>query len=70
LRAPENAGITITESFAMFPTAAVSGFYFSHPQAKYFAIGKIDKEQVTDYAKRKGWTMEEAERWLAPVLSY
>jgi 5-methyltetrahydrofolate--homocysteine methyltransferase len=48
----------------------VSGFYFSHPAAQYFATGKIDKEQVTDYAKRKGWTMEETERWLAPVLSY
>jgi 5-methyltetrahydrofolate--homocysteine methyltransferase len=70
LQAPLNAGITITESFAMLPTAAVSGFYFSHPAAQYFATGKIDKEQVTDYAKRKGWTMEEAERWLAPVLSY
>ena len=70
LQAPENAGITITESFAMLPTAAVSGFYFSHPQSQYFATGKIDKEQVADYAKRKGWTLEEAERWLAPVLSY
>ena len=70
LQAPLNAGITITESFAMLPTAAVSGFYFSHPQSQYFATGKIDREQVTDYAKRKGWTMEEAERWLAPVLSY
>jgi 5-methyltetrahydrofolate--homocysteine methyltransferase len=54
----------------MLPTAAVSGFYFSHPQAQYFASGKVDKEQVASYAKRKGWTMEEAERWLAPVLSY
>ncbi len=70
LQAPENAGITITESFAMLPTAAVSGFYFSHPQAQYFATGKIDRDQVADYAQRKGWTLEEAERWLAPVLSY
>ncbi len=70
LQAPLNAAITITESFAMLPTAAVSGFYFSHPQAQYFATGKIDKDQVADYAKRKGWTLEEAERWLAPVLSY
>ncbi|OIR09699.1 methionine synthase [mine drainage metagenome] len=70
LQAPQNAGITVTESFAMLPTAAVSGFYFSHPQAQYFATGKIDKDQVADYAKRKGWTVEEAERWLAPVLSY
>ncbi|HLP98095.1 MAG TPA: methionine synthase [Sideroxyarcus sp.] len=70
LQAPKNAGITLTESYAMLPTAAVSGFYFSHPEAKYFATGKVDKEQVADYAKRKGWTVEEAERWLAPVLSY
>jgi 5-methyltetrahydrofolate--homocysteine methyltransferase len=70
LQAPLNAGITITESFAMLPTAAVSGFYFSHPQARYFATGKIDRDQAADYAKRKGWTLEEAERWLAPVLGY
>jgi 5-methyltetrahydrofolate--homocysteine methyltransferase len=70
LQAPKNAGITLTESFAMLPTAAVSGFYFSHPQAQYFATGKVDKDQVADYAQRKGWTLEEAERWLAPVLSY
>jgi 5-methyltetrahydrofolate--homocysteine methyltransferase len=70
LQAPKNAGITLTESFAMLPTAAVSGFYFSHPQAQYFATGKVDKDQVADYAQRKGMTLEEAERWLAPVLSY
>ena len=70
LDAPNKAGITITESFAMLPTAAVSGFYFSHPQAKYFATGKIEKDQVTSYAERKGWDIEMAERWLAPVLSY
>jgi len=70
LQAPENAGITLTESYAMLPTAAVSGFYFSHPGSKYFATGKVDKDQVEDYAKRKGMTQEEAERWLAPVLSY
>jgi len=70
LQAPKNAGINITESFAMLPTAAVSGFHFSHPQAQYFATGKIDRDQVADYARRKGWTLEEAERWLAPVLSY
>jgi len=70
LQAPINAGITITESFAMLPTAAVSGFYFSHPESKYFAIGKINKDQVEDYAKRKGMTLDEAERWLAPVLNY
>jgi 5-methyltetrahydrofolate--homocysteine methyltransferase len=70
LQAPLNAGITITESFAMLPTAAVSGFYFSHPQAKYFAVGKIDRDQAADYAKRKEWSLEVAERWLAPVLGY
>lgn len=52
----------------MLPTAAVSGFYFSHSGAQYFATGKVDKEQVADYAKRKGWTLEQAERWLAPVV--
>ncbi len=67
---PNRAGITITDSFAMLPTAAVSGFYFSHPEAKYFATGKIEKDQVASYAERKGWDMETAERWLAPVLSY
>ncbi|OGS92496.1 MAG: methionine synthase [Gallionellales bacterium GWA2_59_43] len=70
LQAPQNANITLTESYAMLPTAAVSGFYFSHPQAQYFATGKVDKDQVADYAKRKGMTLEQAERWLAPVLSY
>ncbi|MBX3616947.1 methionine synthase [Nitrosomonas sp.] len=70
LNATENTGIIITESFAMVPTAAVSGFYFSHPESSFFAVGKIGKDQVEDYAKRKGWTLEEAERWLAPVLAY
>ena len=66
----ENAGIRLTESFAMFPTAAVSGFYFSHPQARYFGVGHIDHDQVASYAQRKGWTLAEAERWLAPNLGY
>ena len=70
LQAPLNAGITLTDSYAMLPTAAVSGFYFSHPQAQYFATGNVDRDQVADYAQRKGWTLEEAERWLAPVLGY
>ena len=70
LKAPENAGIIVTESFAMVPTAAVSGFYFSHPEARYFAVGKIGKDQVEDYARRKVWTLEETETWLAPVLAY
>ncbi len=70
LNASENAGIIITESFAMVPTAAVSGFYFAHPESTFFAVGKIGKDQVEDYAKRKGWTVEETEKWLAPVLAY
>jgi 5-methyltetrahydrofolate--homocysteine methyltransferase len=70
LQAPLNAGITLTESYAMLPTAAVSGFYFSHPQTQYFATGKVGRDQVEDYARRKGWSLAEAERWLAPVLSY
>ena len=70
LGAPQAAGITLTESFAMLPTAAVSGFYFSHPQSQYFAVAKIDRDQVEDYARRKGMSLPEAERWLAPNLSY
>jgi len=70
LNASENAGIIITESFAMVPTAAVSGFYFAHPESTFFAVGKIGKDQVEDYAKRKGWMLEETEKWLAPVLAY
>jgi 5-methyltetrahydrofolate--homocysteine methyltransferase len=65
-----NAGIRLTESFAMLPTAAVSGFYFSHPEAHYFGVGQIDRDQVASYAERKGWTLAEAERWLAPNLGY
>ena len=61
-------GITLTESFAMMPAAAVSGVYFSHPQAKYFNVGRIGRDQLEDYAARKGWTVEQAERWLAPNL--
>ena len=66
----KNTGITLTDSLAMVPTAAVSGLYFSHPQSHYFGIGKINKEQVEDYAKRKGMKFEEAEKWLGPNLSY
>jgi len=66
----QNAGIRLTESFAMYPTAAVSGFYFSHPQAHYFGVGQIDHDQVASYARRKKWTLAEAERWLAPNLGY
>ncbi len=63
-------GITLTESFAMWPGAAVSGLYLSHPDSHYFGVGKVERDQVEDYAARKGWTVEEAERWLAPVLNY
>ena len=70
LDATKNTGITLTETFAMFPTAAVSGFYFAHPHSKYFAIGKIAQDQIIDYAKRKGMTKETAERWLGPNLGY
>jgi 5-methyltetrahydrofolate--homocysteine methyltransferase len=66
----ERIGVKLTESFAMWPGAAVCGLYFSHPQSAYFGVGKIERDQVEDYAKRKGWTVAEAERWLAPVLNY
>ena len=65
-----SAGIELTESYAMWPGASVSGLYFSHPQSHYFGVGKVERDQVEDYARRKGWTVEEAERWLAPVLNY
>ncbi|MCI5082033.1 MAG: methionine synthase [Saprospiraceae bacterium] len=65
-----NIGIKLTESYAMYPAASVSGWYFSHPSSKYFGLGQISKDQVTDYAERKGMGIEEAERWLAPVLNY
>ena len=64
------AGITLTESYAMWPGSAVSGLYFSHPDSHYFGVGKVERDQVEDYAKRKGWTIAESERWLAPVLNY
>ena len=64
------AGITLTESYAMWPGSAVSGLYFSHPDSHYFGVGKIERDQVEDYARRKGWTIAECERWLAPVLNY
>ena len=66
----KNAGIKLTESYAMWPGSAVSGLYFSHPESRYFGIGKIERDQVVDYARRKGWTIETAERWLAPILNY
>ncbi len=70
LDAERNAGIRLTESFAMYPAAAVSGCYFSHPEARYFAVGKIDLDQVQNYASRKGIPLDEAQRWLAPNLGY
>jgi 5-methyltetrahydrofolate--homocysteine methyltransferase len=70
LDAEKAAGVKLTESYAMWPAAAVSGLYFSHPESRYFGLGKIGRDQVEDYAKRKGWTVVEAERWLAPVLNY
>jgi 5-methyltetrahydrofolate--homocysteine methyltransferase len=66
----KNTGMQLTESMAMIPTAAVSGLYFAHPQSHYFGLGKIKKDQVEDYAKRKGMSIEEAERWLGPNLAY
>ena len=70
LDAEAQAGIKLTESFAMWPGSAVSGLYFSHPESHYFGVGKVERDQVEDYAARKGWTLEEAERWLSPVLNY
>jgi 5-methyltetrahydrofolate--homocysteine methyltransferase len=70
LDAPANAGMQLTESLAMLPGASVSGLYFAHPDAEYFGVGRIDRDQVADYAKRKGWTIAEAERWLSPILAY
>jgi 5-methyltetrahydrofolate--homocysteine methyltransferase len=70
LDAEKATGLKLTESCAMWPAAAVSGLYFSHPESRYFGVGKIGRDQVQDYAARKGWTMDEAERWLGPILNY
>ncbi len=70
LQAEANAGMALTESFAMTPPASVSGLYFGHPGSHYFGVGKIDRDQIEDYARRKGWDVETAERWLAPILNY
>ncbi len=70
LDATKATSVQLTESFAMWPGAAVSGLYFSHPESAYFGVGRIDRDQVEDYAARKGWTIQETERWLAPLLSY
>jgi 5-methyltetrahydrofolate--homocysteine methyltransferase len=67
----ENAtGLKLTESYAMWPAAAVSGVYFAHPDSRYFGVGRIGRDQVSDYAARKAWRLEEAERWLGPSLNY
>lgn len=70
LDAEKQIGLALTESLAMYPTAAVSGLYFAHPEAQYFGVGKINREQVEDYARRKGFEIETAEKWLGPVLGY
>jgi 5-methyltetrahydrofolate--homocysteine methyltransferase len=70
LDATKNADIQLTEGFSMYPAAAVSGWYFSHPESQYFVVGKLTKDQIEDYAKRKGWTLAEAERWLSANLDY
>jgi 5-methyltetrahydrofolate--homocysteine methyltransferase len=70
LDAEKNAGVKLTESFAMWPGSSVSGLYFSHPESFYFGVGKIERDQVEDYAARKGMTIAEVERWLAPILNY
>jgi 5-methyltetrahydrofolate--homocysteine methyltransferase len=66
----KETGIYLTESLAMYPTSSVSGYYFSHPESNYFGLGKIDKDQVVEYASRKGKTVQEIEKWLSPNLSY
>ena len=70
LQAEKHTGIALTESFAMYPAAAVSGLYFSHPESQYFVVGRVTQDQVEDYARRKGMALREAERWLAPILDY
>jgi 5-methyltetrahydrofolate--homocysteine methyltransferase len=70
LDAEANSGVKLTESFAMWPGSSVSGLYLGHPGARYFGVGKIERDQVEDYARRKGWSLAEAERWLGPGLNY
>ena len=69
LDAERRAGIELTESMAMLPASSVSGYYFWHPQARYYGLGRIGRDQLLDYARRKGWSVLEAERWLAPNLA-
>ncbi len=68
LDVPANTGMTLTENFAMMPAAAVAGFYFAHPEARYFAVSKIGRDQLEDWAQRTGFSVTAAERWLAPLL--
>ena len=70
LEAERQTGIRLTESFAMYPASSVSGYYFSHPESRYFGLGKIEKDQVEEYAERKGMKLDEIEKWLSPNLSY
>ena len=70
LEVEKNTGISLTESYAMYPASSVSGFYFSHPQSRYFGVGKLNKDQITKYAERKGESIEEVEKWLSPNLAY
>jgi 5-methyltetrahydrofolate--homocysteine methyltransferase len=70
LDATDKIGINLTDSYAMWPGSSVSGFYYAHPESRYFGVGKIERDQVEDYARRKGWTLAEAERWLGPLLNY
>ena len=70
LGAEERTGVSLTESYAMWPASSVSGLYFAHPESRYFGVGKIERDQAEDYARRKGWSLAEAERWLAPQLNY
>ena len=69
-RGQRRQALRLVGRFAMWPGASVCGLYFSHPEAHYFGVGKIERDQVEDYARRKGWSVQEAERWLAPVLNY
>jgi len=70
LAAEKHTGIYLTENYAMHPASSVSGLYFAHPQAKYFSVGKIGKDQIQDYAVRKNMSQQEIERWLSPNLNY
>ena len=70
LNVKKNIGITLTESFAMYPTASVSGWYFSYPDSRYFGLGKINRDQVNDYAQRKNSDLKIIEKWLSPSLGY